>query len=238
MSPLHRVLERIRAVAARARGLPVTVFDLDSTLFSTQERNWAILREFVAERAAERAELAQVVERIRFEEMGWNVMDDLRRRGFRDSRTLKELRGFWFRRFFQSRYLHHDVPVPGAREYVREAHDAGALVYYLTGRDEPNMGDGTRASLRTHDFPLDGERAILRLKPRFDDQDLAFKRSVVGELRALGEVVAAFENEPANANLFAEEFPAAEVIFVDTVCSPDPPPLAPRVVRVKDFRRS
>jgi hypothetical protein len=77
----------------------------------------------------------------------------------------------------------------------------------------------------------------LRLKPSFEEEDLAFKRRVLRELPALGPVVAAFENEPANANLFAEEFPAALVIFIETIHSPDPPPLLPRVVRVRDFTR-
>lgn len=233
MSALTRVLEDIRKAAGKR---PIAVFDLDSTLFSTQERNYVILREF-AERNDAPMELRRVVERLRPSDMGWNVMEDLRRHGFEDREALRELRRFWFDRFFRDEYVLHDRPLPGAPEFVNEAHAAGATIFYLTGRDEPNMGRGTRESLRAHRFPLDEERVILRLKPRFEDEDLAFKRGVVEELRTIGQVVAAFENEPANANLFAEAFPEAHVLFLETVHSPNPPPLAPRIVRLKDFRR-
>ena len=49
--------ERDRALA------PVFIFDLDSTLFSTQERNHAILREFV-ERIGAPPDFVNVFERL------------------------------------------------------------------------------------------------------------------------------------------------------------------------------
>jgi beta-phosphoglucomutase-like phosphatase (HAD superfamily) len=231
--PLNRVLARIRQAAA---GRPIAIFDLDSTLLSTQERNWAILQEF-ADGADGAPGLRPVLERLSPDHMGWNVLDDLRRHGFDDPEALRALRRFWFERFFRDEYLRHDRPLPGAVEFVRDAHREGARVVYMTGRDEPNMGRGTRESLRAHGFPVDDDRVLLRLKPRFEEPDLAFKRAAVEEIRGLGEVIAAFENEPANANLFAEAFPTADVLFLETVHSPDPPPLAPRIVRLKDFRR-
>jgi len=233
MSALSRVLERIRTENAKK---PIVVFDLDSTLFSTQERNFAILKEFVSRDGAV-PQLKLVVEKLKADDMGWNVMDDLKRHGFDDRPTLRALRNYWFERFFKNDYLHHDKPYPGAVEFVGDVHQAGATVYYLSGRDEPNMGEGTRLSLKTNGFPVDGERTIVRLKPRFEESDLVFKRAVCDEIRRLGEVVALFENEPVNANLFAESFPSADVLFLETVHSPDPPPLATRIVRLKDFRR-
>lgn len=232
--PLNRVLARVRGRAPARR--PVAVFDLDSTLFSTQERNVAILHEFAARSQAAEA-LRRVVERIVPGDTGWDITNDLRRHGYDDEACLRELKRFWFERFFRSEYLHHDPPLPGAPEYVNEVHAAGAVVVYLTGRDEPGMGDGTRASLRRHRFPVDGDRVRTWLKPRFEEPDFDFKRRAVDDLPALGEVVAAFENEPANANLFCELFPGAEVVLLETVHSPDPPPLLPQVVRLRDYRR-
>jgi hypothetical protein len=229
MHVLSELIDRLRAGA-------VVVFDLDSTLLSTQQRNHVILHEFVKQVGAP-PDLDPILSRITPADLGWNVMDDLRKRGFRHEPTLTRMRAFWMQRFFHDEYLHHDEPLPGAVEFVRGVHDAGAVVYYLTGRDEPNMGKGTRKSLRRHTFPLDEDRVHLRLKPRFEDDDLAFKRAVLGEIRALGSVAAAFENEPANANLFAEAFPDAQVIFLQTVHSPNAPPLHGRIVRIKDFQR-
>lgn len=229
------VLADLLARAERERDQkPVFIFDLDSTLFSTQQRNHAILREFI-ERIGAPADFQAIAVRLTSAEMGWNVIDDLRRRGFRHEATLDRLKHFWHKRFFTDDYLAHDRPLPGAAAYVTAAHQAGAHVYYLTGRDEPGMGRGTRLSLRVHGFPPEGERVILRLKPAFEEADLVFKRRVLGELDHLGPVRAAFENEPANANLFAEHFPDATVVFLETIHSPDPPPLAAGIVRVPNF---
>jgi hypothetical protein len=231
MSVLRELLVR----AERERdAVPVFIFDLDSTLFSTQERNHAILREFV-ERVGAPADFRALVERLTPDEMGWNVVDDLRKRGFRHDGTLDRLKQFWHKRFFTDDYVAHDRPVAGAAAYVTAVHAAGAHIYYLTGRDEPGMGKGTRLSLRAHGFPLEGERVLLRLKPRFEESDIVFKRRVLGELDGIGPVRAAFENEPANANLLAEHFPEATVVFLETIHSPDPPPLAAGIVRVKNF---
>jgi hypothetical protein len=234
--PLWKTLERIRAHArAGAQPPAVSIFDLDSTLFSTQERNLAILREYCG-RAGAPAQLRDIVDGLDASCMNFNPMADVYERGFTDERELRELRRYWFQRFFTSEYLRHDMPMPGAAEYVCEVHEAGACVVYLTGRPEKDMGAGTRASLQGHGFPL-GERALLFLKPAFAEPDLAFKRRALDEIRALGPVFAAFENEPANANLFHDAFPEADIYFLETVCSPDPPPLRERIVRVKDFRR-
>jgi hypothetical protein len=231
MSVLVEILER-----ARATPRAVAVFDLDSTLFSTQHRNHSILLEFVAMVGAPQ-DLGRVVAALGAADMGWNVIEDLRRRGFTHEPTLQRLRSFWRDRFFRDEYLRHDLPLPGAVRYVCDVHAAGATIFYLTGRDEPGMGRGTRASLEAHGFPLAGERAFLRLKPRFEEDDLVFKTRVVGEIRGVGEVVGVFENEPANANFFAEAFPTAQVVFLETVHSPNPPPLLPTITRLRDFER-
>ncbi len=232
MSVLSELLDRVHAERAQR---PVLIFDLDSTLFSTQHRNHAILQEFVTVVGAPDT-LRAAAEKLQPSDMGWNVMDDLRGRGFGHEPTLARLAKFWRARFFTDDYLRHDLPLPGAVEYVNAVHHAGATVYYLTGRDEPGMGRGTRASLAAHGFPLGPERVIVRLKPSFDEADIVFKRRVLAELHHLGPVHAAFENEPANANLFAEHFPDARIVFVETIHSPDPPPLLPQIVRVRDFR--
>ncbi|HKA88248.1 MAG TPA: hypothetical protein VKE22_11300 [Haliangiales bacterium] len=231
MSILADILER-----ARGTHRAVTIFDLDSTLFSTQQRNHTILLEFVAMVGAPQ-DLARAVATLGPADMGWNVIDDLKKRGFTHEPTLQRLRSFWRDRFFRDEYLRHDLPLPGAVRYVCDLYAAGATIFYLTGRDEPGMGRGTRASLSSHGFPLAGDRIHLRLKPRFEDDDLAFKRRVLLEIRAAGDVVGVFENEPANANLFAEAFPAAQVVFLETVHSPNPPPLLPTIARVRDFER-
>ena len=233
MSVLADLLERLRPQSDQPR---VMVFDLDSTLFSTQKRNHAILQEFARDVGAPR-DFYTAFEKLTADDLGWNIMEDLRSRGFRHEPTLTRLRQFWFARFFRDEYLHHDEPLAGAVDFVTAAYEAGATIYYLTGRDEPNMGKGTRKSLESHNFPLLPPRVHLRLKPRFEDEDLAFKRDTIDEIRTLGQVVGVFENEPVNANLFHQAFPEATVVFLETVHSPNPPPLADGIVRLPNFLR-
>jgi hypothetical protein len=225
---LAELLERARSARLRP---PVFIYDLDSTLFSTAPRNLAILRAFVAEVGAP-PELDALIARLAPADLGWNPVDDLRARGFRHDGTLDRLRKFWRRRFFAEAYLRHDVPIVGAVAYVRASHDAGAHVVYLTGRDEPGMGRGTVRALHEHGFPLGADRATLRMKPSAAERDLPWKTRAIADLEG---VVAAFENEPANANLFAERFPDAGVVLLDTVCSPDAPPLRAGIARVRDY---
>ena len=82
--PLSSTLERFRAHTQAGQTPPaVSIFDLDSTLYSTQERNLAILREYVA-RAEAPAELRRIVEAIDASHMKWNPMEDVHERGFTD----------------------------------------------------------------------------------------------------------------------------------------------------------
>lgn len=120
---------------------------------------------------------------------------------------------------------------------MRAVQAAGCLTYYLTGRDEPGMREGTLHALEQGGFPLpDGGGVHLKLKPAWEMEDLAFKTAVFEELQALGEVVLAFENEPANANRFLRAFPGATVVLHTTIHAPDPEPLDPGVHRVDSLK--
>jgi hypothetical protein len=59
--------------------------------------------------------------------------------------------------------------------------------------------------------------------------------AVDGVLLSLGEVVATYDNEPANCNAFCDRWPQALHVFVDTQHAPNPPPLHASVVVVDDL---
>ena len=232
---LREVFPRIDAAIA-AGVLPIVVFDLDSTLFSTAERNLRILREFVVEHRARHPGLSEVAGALRAADMGWNVRDDLRRRGVDDEELLETLKAFWHARFFTDEYCLADAPVPGAVEYVHACHARGALVYYLTGRHVGGMEVGTVGALGAHRFPFWRGRCVLHLKPSFEMNDRAFKDEALADIRSYrGRVVATFENEPGNANLFARAFPEALHFLMLTVHSPDAEPPARELIESADF---
>jgi beta-phosphoglucomutase-like phosphatase (HAD superfamily) len=232
---LREVLGRIDSALALGR-LPLVVFDLDSTLFSTAPRNLRILHEFAAAEAHTRPEIVEITRAIGLDEMGWNIHESLARRGVDDEELLEALRGFWHERFFTDDYCFTDTPVDGAPAYVTACHQRGALIYYLSGRHVGGMELGTVRALREHDFPYWTGRCIVHLKPSFDMADRAFKDEALADIRSYqGEVVATFENEPGNANLFAEAFPDALHFLLETVTSPEPETPRPELIRSADF---
>lgn len=233
--PLRAVLERIDREVRRER-LPMVVFDLDSTLFSTGPRNLRILREFVAGAVGGDARLEALVAGLGAEDMGWNVNEALRGRGVEDPALLAALKTFWAERFFTDDYCAGDEPVPGAAAWVTRCHQRGALVYYLTGRHVGGMEHGTVRALREHGFPFWRGRCVLHLKPSFEMADRAFKDEALDDIRSYrSPVVATFENEPGNANLFARAFPDALHFLLETIHSPEAEAPLASLVRLRDF---
>jgi hypothetical protein len=231
---LTAVLER---AAERSGGAPVVVFDLDGTLMDNRPRMVAILRELGEEWRRGHPHVASLLERASLETVVYDFEASLERLGIADKALHLLGLEFWKARFFNDPHLRHDVEVPGARAYVRALHDAGATVVYLTGRDLPNMALGTFARLRDLGFPIGLIGTELVVKPTFHMSDMAFKRSVLPEFPRLGRLIASFDNEPANCNLFAQAYAECATLFVDTQCASDPPPLDPRVKVIDSFER-
>jgi hypothetical protein len=230
---LRELPARIDAALERGR-LPIVVFDLDSTLFTTADRHLRILREFAASHGS--AGLRALVADIPPSAFRWTVTAPLRDRGLDDPALLADLDAFWAERFFDGAYLETDTPNPGAVAFVRGVHARGALVYYLTGRHRGGMEVGTVASLARSGFPVADGRVVLHLKATQDEPDHLYKEAAVHAISALfGVVVASFENEPLHANRLREAFPSALHFLVGDVHSPRPVPPHESLVRTDDF---
>jgi hypothetical protein len=224
--------ELLRRVRVTDR--PVVVFDVDSTLLSTSARHHAILVDFAKE--YEDHDVSAIVSTLGPDAFGWTVSGPLERAGVARP-TLDALERYWRPRFFSGDYLDRDRPTPGAVEFVRQVHRAGAWITYLTARHLPEMGPATALSLLRLGFPLAEGRANLYMKPTIGLGDLAFKRVALDQIQRQGTVVATFENDPANANHLMSAFPDALNVLLDTVCAPDAPEPDPRLVRIPDFQR-
>ncbi|MFP4378650.1 MAG: HAD family hydrolase [Spirochaetales bacterium] len=203
---------------------PVAVIDIDSTVMDTAPRNRGILE------AARRVfpEIETVIPTMSDEDLGWGVAGRAAERAGLSPAAAARLQRFWAERFFSNQWLACDRPYPGVRSFLRKLEAAGFHLVYLTGRDEPNMCEGTLASFRRHDLPCAGGTSFL-FKPDATHDDIAFKQSTLDAIRRLGTPVLAIDNEPGNANTFRRAFPAALVLFMDTITSPDPEPLQPEI---------
>ncbi|MBC7420503.1 MAG: HAD family hydrolase [Bdellovibrio sp.] len=215
MSANHSKLNEIIKIAQdlRAQNLrTLAVFDLDSTLFNVSHRTKKILSEF--------AELHQLVElkNVEVKHEDWGINEAVLRAGYhpeRDLEMLKNLRDFWFEKFFTNEYVHYDVPYAGAVSYVLELYQAGCEIKYLTGRDMLRMGIGSEEVLKKWGFPCEPGQLVLKPDRAIDDG--FFKTDWFTKVnRTQYEKIYFFENEPVNINAVLATSPDVEIIFLET----------------------
>ena len=196
---------------------PVAVFDIDSTIMDTAPRNYQILKAAVSKFPF----LKTAFSKIQHEDIGWNILHSLDPENRLSRERREKIHFFWKERFFQNEWLKHDSPYRGIIDILNWLLQNHITLVYLTGRDEPNMKDGTMQSFRDHGLPVEGDVHFF-FKPDFDMDDLGYKESVFSHISLLGQVILAVENEPKNANAMANAFPDAEIALIRTVTTPDP----------------
>ena len=230
----------LKAVVARCihdaeAATPAVVFDLDGTLMDNRPRTCAILRELGLELEKREPEIAARLVGANPEALAYLLSDTLERLGVHRTDLVAEAQVFWRERFFADHHLKYDVALPGAVAFARACYDAGGVLVYLTGRDLPLMGIGSFQSLRDLGFPIGVPGTELVLKPDASMADEAFKREMAPKLARVGKVVAAFDNEPANCNIFLGHYPHAASVLVDTQHMPGAPAIDAGVRVVGDF---
>lgn len=232
------VLSRVLQALATWQGdrAPVVVFDLDATLFDNRPRTLEILMEFREEIADDDPELAAALLGLEVDRINYLLTDTLKACGVYRGDVVKEITNYWHDRFFTDSYIACDVPMLGGVEYVRACYEAGAVLVYLTGRDIPGMLPGTVAKLRDDGFPIGIAGTELILKPDPNMHDEAFKRGALPTLDRVGELLAFFDNEPANCNLAKAMFPDSIVVLLETQKVPGAPAPADDIEVLADFR--
>ena len=226
----------LSAVLARARAIRggVVVFDLDSTVMDNRPRQARILQDY-----GRAAGVAPLLEARPEHWEGWDLERALVNAGLSPLEARAHAapaRRFWAEWFFTSAYCRLDAVRPGAAAFVAATLRAGAQVAYVTGRPA-RMREGTLHAFRGGGLPLpDGARVHLLMKLDAALGDDAYKRLACAEVEALGPVVAAFDNEPAHVNVYAERWPLALCVHVDTDHSSRPIEVLTRVPSIVDFR--
>lgn len=235
---LAKVVDLVKARTAQGRST-LAIFDLDGTLFDNRTRTMFILREISEKFDARLPQLSRAFSSFRdLSEVDYGLDSTLKRLKVKSPAEIKFIKQEWARRFFSDEYQKYDMPLPGAKSYVEKVHAAGATVIYLTGRDVGRMLVGMTEVLRLYGFPVGVAATMMIVKKEFKQDDEVFKKEVSEYLDRLGEVVAVFENEPANSNILRARFPGAASFFVETQHRPDAPRLDAGITRIKDFRLS
>ena len=75
------------------------------------------------------------------------------------------------------------------------------------------------------------------LKPAFEISDLDFKTEAAEFISTFGTVATAFDNEPANCNLFARRFETCRSVLLTTAAAPGGPAPDGDVLAIPDFLR-
>lgn len=222
---LNLVLDRV-VQAVQAKKKPVVVLDLDSTLYEVQPRTFQIIQEFLNDEASGglSSSVREGLQGLQMEQLEYSIRDAFGKLGLNIDASevqvdLEKLGSFWWKRFFQNDYIQYDIAYPGTQDYVSRLFEAGATLVYLTGRDFPNMGEGTLAAMKRDGFPVDHERIVPMLKPDASMNDKRFKEEAMSRIASLGTLVASFENEPANLVAMQKTLPNALHVFVETVSS-------------------
>lgn len=218
---LAKVLDDVR-LAYNRQERPMVVFDLDGTLFDNRSRHLQILREY-AERELKtvRPDFAQRLLALTVPQVQYRLTDTLTAAGVTEPAVVNNAAVFWSERFFHNDYLRFDTPNPQAVAFVRSLYSSGARIVYLTARDMQRQLIGTTRSLYDAGYPIGIQGTELIMRPQAQVQDAVFKQSVTNYLRQYGKVIATFDNETSNANMFRRAFGDALVFLVDAPASPN-----------------
>lgn len=229
----HVSLERVLTDARRLAQRAVLVFDLDSTVFDNRPRQARIVREYGQARGLTGLTRCQAWHFV----SGWELWPAFVALGLPEADARAEeqaFKPFWAERFFTSEYCREDIEIVGAPRFLAACVATGAQVAYCTGRQE-SMREGTVACLARCGLPVPGGRVSLLMKPHLRDDDDAYKRTAHAQLEQMGQVLAAFDNEPIHANDYARRFPQATIIHLATDHSNRELRLEPRLISVPHF---
>jgi hypothetical protein len=216
----------------------MVIFDVDGTLLDNRSRIQKILVEYAnAELKKARPEEATKIRNIKLEQVKYRVADTLKALGIDDAGITNNAMVFWGERFFTDDYLRYDIPTVGVVDFVRTLYSNGAKIVYLTGRDTERQLLGTVRALREHGFPIGIQGTELIMKPTPQTQNAMFKQRVTNYLRHYGKVVATFDNEPGNINVYRRAFGKAICVIYQASHSSDAPPLLPNIISLASFEK-
>jgi hypothetical protein len=218
---LNTVLKSVENSASNTVHPSAVVFDLDSTLFCVSPRTQAIVHSFCskAEFKERFKDEIEILKEVELQPTDWGLRSALERHKQPINPELfAALRKYWGRCFFSNQFMHHDTMYPEASTYVRRLQDAGAQIFYLTGRHAHSMYEGTVRNLELHQFPFDPE-GMLFMKPSDHDSDEDFKTTWFRHNVARFNQIWFFENEPVIIEQVRAAVPSVKIVFMDSTHS-------------------
>lgn len=207
--------------ATPSRPSTACVFDLDSTLFCVSTRTQAILRELAQQKDFKNQfkNEAEKLASVSVMRTDWGIKQALLRLQFPFSNeSIQAIRDFWRDSFFSNDYLDHDVLYDHSNLFVQLCEKYGSEIFYLTGRSEQLMKEGSLRQLKRHSFPLKSDDHLI-MKGIQEEQDEDFKLNRLKRLKDQFDQIYFFENEPVIIKSIHEQLPDVHIVFMDSTHS-------------------
>jgi hypothetical protein len=197
----------------------VFIFDIDSTLYDVTPRNQQIVRHFGQTKELD-FDLKIMLQNFDSKSEDWGIKPGLMRLKLNSLShdLVKAIKNHWDTHFFSKDFLHLDQEYPGAVHFLQKL-DELSSVYYLTGRDQERMGEGTYEQLKASRFPMDPQRNKLILKPDKGLLDHTYKLEELMKLQDKFQEIHFFENEPVILNAVYDQAPQIKLYYIDSVNS-------------------
>ena len=171
-------IAEIRKIKAQNPGQRTAVlFDLDNTLFDTRARTLHALQAFDA------AQGTSHFASLTVETVGWNGEETARALGLPEDVVLAA-HAAWERDFWNGENFLKDHNIEAVQALAHEAAQAGAEIYYLTGRIDA-LKDASLAQIKQANLPFAREANLLT-KPSVGVKTGPFKANALLELLAQG----------------------------------------------------
>ncbi len=212
---------------------PLMIFDLDGTLVEHHYRIYHIFVELARE--LNFPEYAKsIIYDSKPEEYRYHPRETLEKIGL-EEKFIKIMLSPWLKYFLSSKFLHYDHPMKGGYYFVRNILSLGIKIVYLTGRDVPNMGEGTRTWLEKFNFLDNSGLTELNMKKDLSISNAESKRIACDEMNSSGQAVLVVENEPKELEFMLNVFPKSIGVLMDTPNSGLPARLPSDVFKIKQF---
>lgn len=214
---------------------PFLIIDLDGTLVDYTLRTYQIFQKALQELDLP-DKIKKIVNDIKPEDYDYFPKTNFIKLGIKDKSIIDKLTDFWTDHYFTNQYLHYDRQIPGAYDFITCVLSLDINVVYLTGRDDENMGEGTRTWLEKNGF-LDNHNSRCRLMMKMDltIENFESKARNGEKIGKLGQPVLIVDNEPIELETMCGRFPEATPVLVEMPNSGKPATLPPNTLKVENF---